>query len=108
MRAAPVFLRLNCLSTTNRMALMAAPNNLRSRIPMNLRGRMSVSYSKIHESPAAAVRHVLLLPGLGITGQEDAGRAVSEEDGHRVVVGLGEEFAWWRGDEVGSRPSALK
>ena len=50
MRAAPVFLRLNHLSTTNRMALMAAPNNLRSRIPMNLRGRMSVSYSKIHET----------------------------------------------------------
>jgi hypothetical protein len=49
-RAAPVFLRLNHLSTTNRMALMAAPNNLRSRIPMNLRGRMSVSYSEIHET----------------------------------------------------------
>jgi hypothetical protein len=49
-RAASVFLLLNRLSTTNRMALMAAPNNLRSRTPMNLRGRMSVSYSMIHET----------------------------------------------------------
>ena len=50
MRAAPLPLWFNHLSTTNRTALMAAPNNLRSRIPMNLRGRMSVSYSKVHNT----------------------------------------------------------
>ena len=36
------------------------------------------------------VHHVLLLPRLGIAGQQDARRAVAQEDGNRVVVGLGE------------------
>ncbi len=45
-----------------------------------------------------AVGHVLLLPNLGVADQEDAGRAVGEEDGNRVVVGLGEELAGRRGD----------
>jgi len=44
-----------------------------------------------------------LLPHLGVTGQEDAGRAVGQEDGHRVVVGLGEKFAGWRGDDIRER-----
>jgi hypothetical protein len=56
-RAAPVFLRLNRLSMTNRMTLMAAPNNLRSMIPVNLRGRMSVSYSKIHKTALSIASH---------------------------------------------------
>ena len=33
---------------------------------------------------------VLLLPGLGVTGKQDARRAIAKEDGYRVVVGLGE------------------
>lgn len=37
-----------------------------------------------------------------ITGQEDAGRAVGQEDGHRVVVGLREKFAGGRCYDVGS------
>ena len=34
------------------------------------------------------VRHVLLLSRLGVAGQQDADRAVAQEDGHRVVVCL--------------------
>ncbi len=30
-------------------------------------------------------------------------RAVSKENGYRVVVCLGEGFAWWRGDDVRGR-----
>jgi hypothetical protein len=44
---------------------------------------------------------VPLLTGLGIARQQHARRAVGEEDGHRVVVGLVEELAR-RGDDVGS------
>src|SRR5215218_2014659 len=43
---------------------------------------------------AGTVRHVLLLPHLGLTGQEDADRTVAQNDSYRVVVGLGEELAW--------------
>jgi len=38
-------------------------------------------------SRVRAIRHVLLL-GLGIASQEDAGYAVAQENGHQVVVGL--------------------
>jgi hypothetical protein len=34
--------------------------------------------------------------------EQDAGGAVGQEDGHRVGVGLGEELAWLRSDDVGS------
>jgi len=38
--------------------------------------------------------------------QEDAGRALGQEDGHRVVVSLAEEFAaWWSMTSLTSRPS---
>jgi hypothetical protein len=30
---------------------------------------------------------------LGVAGQEDAGHAIGEEDGHRVIVGVGVEAA---------------
>jgi hypothetical protein len=40
-----------------------------------------------------AFRHVLLLPSFSVAGQEDAGRAVAQEDGYRVAVGLREELA---------------
>jgi hypothetical protein len=43
-----------------------------------------------------------LLPGLGIVSQENAGRAVAQEDGHRVVVGLAKELAGWRSDDMRS------
>jgi hypothetical protein len=49
-----------------------------------------------------AACHVLLLPSLYVTGQENTRRGVGEEDGHRVIVGLGEQLAWQRGDDVGS------
>jgi hypothetical protein len=50
-----------------------------------------LSNARIYRSPnhhrlrprVGAVRHVLLLFCLGITGQEDVGRAVGKEDGHR-------------------------
>ena|SRR3712207_3281101 len=48
------------------------------------------------------VRHVLLL-GLGVASQEDAGYAVAQENGHRAVVGLRVEFAGRRGDDVCDR-----
>jgi hypothetical protein len=35
-----------------------------------------------------------------IDGEEEARRAVAEQDGHRVVVGLGEEVAGRRSDDV--------
>jgi hypothetical protein len=35
----------------------------------------------------------VLLPGLGVASEEDAGRAVGKEDGNRVLVGLAEELA---------------
>jgi hypothetical protein len=41
------------------------------------------SSSLASASPASSTRHV-----------------ISEEDGHRVVVGLGKEFAWRRSDNV--------
>jgi hypothetical protein len=51
---------------------------------------------------------VLPLRGLGVAGQEDAGLAVAQEDGNRVVVGLGEDLAGWRGDDVFLDPSVPK
>ena len=42
----------------------------------------------------------MLLPRLGVAGQQDAGRAVAQEDGYRVVVGLREELAGRRGDDI--------
>jgi hypothetical protein len=42
----------------------------------------------------------VLLPGLRVASEQGAGRAVVKEDGNRVVVGLGEELARWRGDKV--------
>jgi hypothetical protein len=53
-----------------------------------------------------AACHVLLLPSLCVTCQENTRRAVGEEDGYRVIVGLGEQLAWRWGDDVGSSPSA--
>jgi hypothetical protein len=50
--------------------------------------------------PSYTGRHVFLLPRLGVAGQEDMRRAVGEVDGHRVVVGLGEELAWRWGYDV--------
>jgi hypothetical protein len=47
-----------------------------------------------------AARHVLLLPGLCVAGQQHARRAVGEEDRYRVVVGLGEELAGRLSDNV--------
>jgi hypothetical protein len=40
---------------------------------------------------------------LGIASQEDVGRAVGQEDGHRVVVGLGKEYAVPWSDDVRKR-----
>ena len=37
------------------------------------------------------VSHVLLLVRLGVAGEQDAGRAVGQHDGHGVVVDLGEQ-----------------
>jgi hypothetical protein len=54
-----------------------------------------------HSRPrVAAVRHVLFLPRFGIAGQEDASRTIGEEDGNRVVVGLGKKLASRRRDDV--------
>ena len=47
----------------------------------------------------ARTRHVLL-PRLGAAGQQDASRAVGQEDGHGVVVGLTEELARRRRDDL--------
>jgi hypothetical protein len=47
------------------------------------------------------VRHAaLFLPDLGVTGKQDARRAMAKEDGYRVVVGLGEELVGRRGDDI--------
>ena len=43
---------------------------------------------------------MILLPRLGVTGEQDVRRAVALEDGDRVVVGLGEELPWRRRDDV--------
>src|SRR5215218_10175085 len=40
------------------------------------------------------VSHVLLLVRLGVPSQQDAGRAVGQQDGHGVVVDLGEQTAF--------------
>src|SRR5215207_1688791 len=40
------------------------------------------------------VSHVLLLVRLGVAGEQDAGRAVGQQDGHGVVVDLGEQTAF--------------
>ena len=42
----------------------------------------------------------MLLPRLGVGGQEDARCATGKEDGHRVVVGLREELPWRWCDHV--------
>jgi hypothetical protein len=57
-----VFPWLNRLSTINRMTLMAAASNLRSRIPMNRRGRMSVSYSSVDNDGSIYIRYGSNLP----------------------------------------------
>jgi len=57
-----VFPWLNRLSTINRMTLMVAPSNLRSRIPMNWRGRMSVSYSTVDDDGSIHIRPGSNLP----------------------------------------------
>jgi hypothetical protein len=44
------------------MTFMAAPSNLRSRIPMNRRGRMSVSYSSVHDEGSIHIRSGSNLP----------------------------------------------
>jgi hypothetical protein len=61
-----------------------------------------------HDGPhgiAGCVRPVgachFLLPGLDVASEEDAGRAVDQEDGNLVVVGLEEELASRKRDDVG-------
>jgi hypothetical protein len=51
------------------------------------------------------VGHVLLLPGLSIAGQENAGPAVAQEDGYRAVVGLARALARSRQAAVRGRRS---
>ena len=58
----PCFRGLNRLSTINRMTLMAPPSNLRSMILMNWRGRMSVSYSSVHDDGSIHIRSGSNLP----------------------------------------------
>jgi hypothetical protein len=45
------------------------------------------TFDDLSRSRVAAVRYVLL-PRLRVASQEDAGRAVAQEDDHRVVVDL--------------------
>src|SRR5215211_3441804 len=40
------------------------------------------------------VRHVLLLVRLGVASEQDAGCAIGQQDGHGVVVDLGEQTAF--------------
>src|SRR5215211_7392349 len=40
------------------------------------------------------VSHVLLLVRLGVASEQDAGCAIGQQDGHRVVVDLGEQTAF--------------
>jgi hypothetical protein len=64
------------------------------------------SFGTLMEGKRPRVRaacHVLLLPRLGVAGEEYACRPVGEQDGHRVVVGLGEELAWRRPYDVDIR-----
>jgi hypothetical protein len=69
------------------MALKAAPNNLRSRIPMNLRGRMSVSYSKIHETAPQGDSHVETY-GRGFRGRKLTGeKTISRRDFLKLTGG---------------------
>src|ERR671916_3151403 len=55
-----------------------------------------------------AVRHILFLVRLGVAGEQDSGRAVGQQDGHGVVVDLGEQTTfrvrWWSYN-VGPHPS---
>jgi hypothetical protein len=46
-----------------------------------------------------------LFPSPGVAHEQDAGRTVGEEDGHRVVAGLAEEFTRRRSGNVGSSSS---
>jgi hypothetical protein len=50
------------------------------------------------------VGHVFLFVRLGVAGEQDARRAVGKEDGHRVVVDLGEKTAL----QVGGRPDHIR
>jgi hypothetical protein len=45
-------------------------------------------------SRVGAVRHVLLLVRLGVASEQDACRAIAQEDGNRVVVDLRKETAF--------------
>src|SRR5919202_5428491 len=53
------------------------------------------------------VAHVLLGLLLCITSEEDAGRAEGQEFTDRVVVGLGKELVWRRGDHVRPRAAPI-
>ena len=48
------------------MALMATPINLRSKIPITRRDRMSVSYSNAHDDGCIRVRSGIDLPTLEV------------------------------------------
>jgi hypothetical protein len=52
------------------------------------------------ETLIAKICHVILVPSLSVAGQQDVRRAVGEEDGNRVVVGLTLELAQRRGDDI--------
>ena len=45
-------------------------------------------------------RDLPFLPGLCVAREEGAGRAVAQQDRHRVVVGLAEELAGRRSDNL--------
>src|SRR5215216_2092357 len=56
------------------------------------------------------VCHVLLLVRLGVAGEQDAGCAVGQQDGHGVVVDLGEQTAFGvrrRSYNIGPHPSPV-
>jgi hypothetical protein len=84
-------------------------------VKIGVKGRSQIGYlstqgcrQRSYDGPhgiAGCVRpvgacHVLLLPRLGITSQQNARRAVAQQDRHRVVVGLREEIARRRRDDL--------
>ena len=50
--------------------------------------------------------HVLLLSSFGVASHEGTDRAVAEEDGHQVIIGLAEELAR-RSNDVRFGPTAI-